>query len=113
MRCKNIEVTLKIPMALDKEDENGVYYSKEVVEDAIQIGQMLPFVFTTSYKDEDARLNLVKSSLFGQGQVFKYEDGFLYIDGVIRFGGTCESVDIDENTKRIVDMEIVEIGFSE
>ena len=53
MRCKdNIEITMKIPIAVDKPDANGHIYKKEAIEKAVGCGSGLPIVFSTNTDDD-------------------------------------------------------------
>jgi len=106
MRCKNIEVTMKIPLSVDEPDDNGVIYTREAIENAFENAKGKPII--TYENDQRVCIEVVTSDA---KIIETSEVVFAEVSGRIRFGGTEESVEKDEDGK-VVNMEFTSIGFS-
>lgn len=112
MRVENTNVKLTIPIPIDKPDSNGIVYTEEAVENAINnFGKYLPIC----YKDNECDTKVIGAttgnspivSLDYDNQVCK-----LTIDGVIFYAGA--EIIVDEMTKdgEITDFRIASIGLT-
>ena len=112
MRCKdNIEITMKIPIVVDKPDANGHIYKKEAIESSIkhikQSGNNLPIVFSSLGGDNPLVIGHTNSVEF-----LDKENSYL-INGELYHGGTCEIINHEEATKNgiiITDMSLLSFG---
>lgn len=105
MRCENIEVTFKVPMPIDRPDKNGVMYSKEAIDKAIENMINAPIV------QHDAN-DFEKTTVLGVVTDAKRKGDYAIIDGCLWFGGTCESVVMDENNV-VTSFEVSEFSICE
>lgn len=103
MRTSFIEISLKIPVPIDKPDLNNVFYKEEVIKDACKNTSDLPIIIYCS-NDE--------TKIIGIANNIEYKSGYILVDGYLRYGGTEETVEFD-NDKKIVSMAIQSIGISD
>lgn len=112
MRVENTKVKITIPIPIDKPDANGVIYTEEAVEKAVNnFGKYLPIV----YKDKECDKKVIGAttgnalivSWDSENQVCK-----LTIDGVIFYSGA--EIIVNEMTEdgKITDFRIVSIGLT-
>ena len=105
MRCKNIEVTFEVPMPTDTPDKNGIMYSTGVKASAIEDMVGIPIVQHDSDDFKTTRvLGIVTDAKWlGESAIIK---------GRLWYGGTCESVELDNN-KVVTSMKIDELSICE
>lgn len=112
MRVENTNVKLTIPIPIDKPDSNGIVYTEEAVENAINnFGKYLPIC----YKDNDCDERVIGAttdsppivSWDSENQVCN-----LTIDGVLFHSGA--EIIVNDMTKDgwITDFEIASIGLT-
>ena len=84
-------------------DGNGVVYQIEAVKDACEeADQWLPII---RYKDNG------QAETIGVARSVKWNpEGFIEVDGVLRFGGTSEEI-IFDTVKNVTSMTIEAIGL--
>ena len=99
MRCEDIKVTFTIPMPIDKPDKNGVIYTENAIKQSID-----------NYKNKLAITDENKNCI-GFTTDAEYYDGCMCVDGIIKYGGTCEKVELDGDSK-VIHMEIESFGLS-
>lgn len=112
MRTDNIKVTITIPIPYNKPDKNGNIYTKEAVENAVNnFNKNLPIIFRDKSKEK------VIGSTTGDSNIvtwdFENQVCNLTLDGEIFFGGTNSKCIVDREKGKIVNFEIIGIGFSE
>ena len=113
MRCANIRIHAEIPILAETNDGasatgstfcdgNGVVYSVEAVRKACENIGNLPII---QYDEHGAKkvVGIVKSIKWNP-------EGFVEVNGFLRFGGTCEDVIFDK-TETVIEMKITEIGL--
>lgn len=109
MRTDNIKVRISIPIPYDKPDKNGIIYTKEAVEKAVNnLHKNLPITFK-----DDSEEKIIGTTIDDIHIVtwdFENQICKLTVDGEIYFGGTECTVDIDNG--KIANFEIVGIGLS-
>ena len=109
MRTDNIKVTITVLILYDKPDKNGIIYTKEAVEKAVNnLHKNLPIIFRDESEEKVIGTTTGDSHIVTwdfENQVCK-----LIVDGEVFFGGTECTVDIDNG--KIVNFEIVGIGLS-
>lgn len=114
MRCADIQIHAKIPVPTNSDgdhiyrtpcfrDGNGYVYKIEAVKDACE--ESCAGIPIIRYKDDG------QAETIGVAQTVKWNrDGFIELDGVLRFGGTSENVIFDA-VKNVAAMTIVAIGL--
>lgn len=87
MRVDNVEITMKIPLPIDKPDRNGVTYSREALMNGFKDCMGLPLMLI---KDDGSWVNI------GTTRDIQYHtsvDGdFVMVNAVLWHGGTSEDV---------------------
>lgn len=108
MRTAMIEVTMKMPLYIDKPDLNGAIYTKEALENAVS-GENKFYPPITFLKGEvEIPLGIVNDIKF-----IKEDNKYYYlVTGFFWKGGTCENVKFDTSKDMITSMDISSIGFS-
>lgn len=113
MRCANIRIHAEIPVItdvsgdeaagrLDFRDCNDVAYSVEAIQEACAGASNLPII----QYDEQGEKKVV-----GAAHSIKWNPlGFIEVDGLMRFGGTCETVEFGKDN-RVSSMEFSEVGL--
>ena len=112
MRTDNIKVTITIPIPYDQPDNNGNIYTKEAVEKAVNnLHKYLPLIYKSKSEEK------VIGTITGDSNIatwdFENQVCNLTLDGEIFFGGTNSECIFDREKGKIVNFEIVGIGFSE
>ena len=112
MRTDNIKVTMTIPIPYDQPDKNGNIYTKEAVEKAVNnLHKYLPIIFRDKSKEK------VIGSTTGDSNIATWDCENqvcnLTLDGEIFVSGTNSECIVDREKGKIVNFEIVGIGFSE
>ena len=112
MRTDNIKVTMTIPIPYDQPDKNGNIYTKEAVEKAVNnLHKHLPIIFRG--KSEEKVIGTTTGDSHITTWDFENQVCNLTLDGEIFFGGTNSECIVDREKGKIVNFEIVGIGFSE
>lgn len=113
MRCTEVQIHAKIPVPTNSDgnniytvpcfrDGNNVVYQIEAIKDACDEAGCLPII---RYKDDGS------SEVIGIANSIQWnQDGFIEVDGVLRFGGTSEEI-IFDSVKDVVSMTIESIGL--
>ena len=101
MRVDRVEVTIKIPVPIDKPDGNGIMYSEEAIKKACEDSKERPIV------QFDGKGNEV---IIGKGTA-RYENKYIIVNGICWHGGTCESVKYNENNV-VTSIELSSFGFT-
>lgn len=105
MRVDNIEITMKIPLPIDKPDGNGVTYSREALVNGFKDCKGAPLVIV---KDDGSWVNI------GTTRDIQYHtsvDGdFVVVNAVLWNGGTCEDVKMDNGV--VYQMNIESVGIA-
>ena len=111
MRAENTKVKLTIPIPVDRPDNNGVIYTKDTIENAVNnLRTNLPIV----YGDDEADKKIIGTTIGNSHIVtwdFENQICKMTVDGVIFYSGANIIVDKIEDDK-ITDFEIVSIGLS-
>lgn len=104
MRVDNIEVTLKMRLPNNEPDKNGIMYTEEAIKNALKNNVNLPIEFIPD-TGQRYTLGSVKNV------EYREENGqsYYYVTGTIFFGGTCETVTMEDFT--VKSMEICSIGI--
>lgn len=96
MRCSNIKINMEIPLHIGEPDGNGIFYTKEAVENAYSDIKGKPII------QYDSNGNAICIGMVTDGFI---SNGVAYIDGKLWYGGTNCIV----NEKRTIDdVEVVE-----
>lgn len=111
MRVENTKVKLTIPIPIDKPDANGIVYTEEAVENAINnLQSRLPILFKESAESEEKVIGVTGTQCIvtwdSDNQVCK-----LTIDGVVFYSGAEIVVNEIEDGK-ITDFRIASIGLT-
>lgn len=110
MRTSNIKVKITIPIPYNKPDDNGVVYSEEAVEKAVNyLHTDLPIVYRDSENEIVIGVTTGKSHIVTWD--FDNQVCNVTVEDAIRFGGTeCIVNKIEDGV--VKDFEIVGIGLS-
>ena len=111
MRVENTEVILTIPIPVDRPDKNGVVYTKEAIEKAVNnLHANLPIVYQDNKNDEK-----VIGTTTGKSCIVSWDSKNqvcqLTMSGVVFYSGAKIIVNEIENGK-ITDCEIASIGLT-
>lgn len=113
MRTDNIKVKLQFPIPVDRPDRNGVVYTKEAVEKAVNnLHKNLPIV----YRDNDKEIDGVcLGAVTGNKHIVTWDSENqvcnITVDGVVFYGGTeCIVNEIKDGV--ITDFRITGFGLS-
>lgn len=111
MRVENAKVKLTIPIPIDKPDNNGVMYTKEAIENAVNnLRTNIPIVYGDGEADKKVIGVTTGNSHIvtwdSENQVCK-----ITVDGVVFYSGAEIIVNEIEDGK-ITDFEIINIGLS-
>lgn len=93
MRQEGIQVTFKIPINFDKPDGNGVIYTREAVEKALESYRKAPILFTTDKVNDVKVIGVVYDEPATLDCELCGNDNYYYINvkGILKAGGSCES----------------------
>ena len=113
MRAENIKVKLTIPIPIDKPDCNGVIYTKEAVENAVNnLRTDLPILYMDNEKEIDG---MVIGTTTGTSHIVTWDDENqvckITIEGNVFYGGTSCIVNGFEDGK-VTGFEITTFGLS-
>lgn len=113
MRVENTKIKLTIPIPIDKPDANGIIYTEEAVENALNnLRKNLPIV----YKENAETDEVVIGSTTGGSHIVTWDSDNqvckLTVDGVIFYSGA--EIIVNEMTKdgKITDFRIASIGLT-
>lgn len=112
MRVENTNIKLTIPIPIDNPDKNGVVYTKEAVENALNNLQTnLPIVYKGDVEEEESLIGVTTGkthivSWDSDNQVCK-----VTIDGTLYYSGAEIVVNEIENGE-ITDFRIKSIGLT-
>ena len=105
MRVDNIEITMKIPLPIDKPDGNDVSYSRDALMDGFKDCKGAPLVVV---KDDGSQ------ACIGTTRGVQYHtsaDGdFVMVNAILWHGGTSEDVKMDCGV--VYQMNIESIGIA-
>ena len=112
MRVENTKVKLTIPIPIDKPDANGIIYTEEAVEKAVNnFGKYLPIL----YKDNECDEKVIGATT-GNSPIVSWDSDHqvcrLTIDGVLFYSGA--EIIVNDMTKdgEITDFRIASIGLT-
>jgi len=97
MRCKDINVTLSIPVPIGEHDGNGVVYTEEAIVQACKNCNGQPIIQFNEKGEE---------IVIGYAKNVEYLNGFIFVDAVSWHGGTCDLVD------KLLDKTVTEFRIS-
>lgn len=111
MRVENTKVKLTIPIPFDKPDKNGVMYTKEAVENAVNnLRKNIPIVYGDSETDKS-----IIGTTTGDSHIvtwdFENQICKMTVDGVIFYSG-AELIVNEMKDNKITDFEIISVGLS-
>ena len=111
MRVENTKVKLTIPIPVDKPDSNGVIYTKEAIENAVN---NLHINIPILYGDCEADTRVIGVTT-GNSHIVTWDSKNqvckITVDGVIFYSG-AEIIVNEMKYNKITDFEIVSIGLS-
>lgn len=111
MRVENARVKITIPIPIDKPDKNGVVYTKEAIENAVNnLHTNIPIL----YGDGEADKKVIGTTIGNlhivtwdsENQICK-----MTVDGVVFYSG-AEIIVNDFEDGKVTNFEIVSIGLS-
>jgi hypothetical protein len=102
MRTNNIEIHFKLPININKPDDNGVIYTEEAIKNACEKASNKPII---AYNEKGNRV------VIGVANNIQYKDGVILVDGYTFAGGTTETVAFNDN-KYVESMEILSFGLA-
>lgn len=113
MRAEGIRVKLTIPFPYDTPDKNGVVYSKEAVERAVNnLHKGLPILYRGNVEDNNAT---IIGATCGDTHIVTWDTDKcvcnVTVDGMLFAGGTECTADIENGT--VTDFTITGFGISE
>ena len=105
MRVENAEITIKMPLPIDKPDRNGIVFSKEAIEEGLKTAKNAPLQVIQN-NDETVVIGTVCDIDY-----IKDSNGdYAMVRANLRYGGTCEEVD---RVDRVVTaMRITGVGIA-
>lgn len=111
MRVKDTKVKLTIPIPIDQPDDNGVIYTQEAVENAVNnLYTYLPII----YKDHECNDKVVGTTT-GNSHIatwdFKNQVCNVTLDGVIFHSG-AEIIVNAINDGKVTDFQILSVGLT-
>ena len=113
MRTDNIKVKLTIPIPVGKPDKNGVVYTKEAVENAVNnLYKNLPIIYRDNEKEIDGVVigDTTDSSHITTWD-FENQVCNVTVDGVVFYGGTeCVVNKIEDGI--VTDFSVTGFGLS-
>ena len=106
MRVGNIEVTIKMPLPVDKPDLHGCIYSKAALKNAFNKVENSPLCIE-NITGELIPIGAIQSSKYVEDEAGDYA----YLTANVFYGGTCE--DVICNDRMVVDMRVSSVGIGE
>ncbi|MDD6827971.1 MAG: hypothetical protein PUE12_18030 [Oscillospiraceae bacterium] len=113
MRVENTKVKLTISIPIDKPDDNGVIYTREAIENAVNnLHTNLPII----YRDNESAIDgMVIGATTGNSHIVTWDSENqvckMTVNGVVFYSGADILVN-DIKDGKITDFEIVSIGLS-
>lgn len=113
MRLGNLKVKFALVIPIGRPDENGVVYSKEAVEKAVDsFNKKLPIIFRDNDTCEDG---VVIGNTIGETCSVLWNDEYqvceVIVNGNVYYGGTeCVINEIKDGV--VTDFDIVSVGLS-
>ena len=105
MRVENAEITIKIPLPIDKPDRNGVTYSKPAIKEGLQSAIHSPLQMLQKNGDE------VVIGVVHDARYIEDADGdYALFKASLWHGGTCEEVIVDRGI--VTAMSITGVGIA-
>ena len=110
MRSNNpIKITMEIPFPISEHDRNGIIYTKEAVENAVNnLHKHIPIIFRGESEEKVIGTTIDDSHIATWN--FENQVCNLTVNGEVFFGG-AEGI-VTANNGKIVDFEILGIGLS-
>ena len=114
MKLNNLKIKFALVIPFDRQDDNGVVYSKEAVEKAIgSFEKQLPIVYRENKTNHD---EVVVGNTIGETRSVLWDDECqiceIIINGVLYYGGAdCVINEIKDDV--VVDFDIVNLGISQ
>ena len=112
MRVENVKVKITIPIPIDKPDANGIVYTEEAVENAINnLPSNLPILFKEDAGSEEKVIGATGTQCIVSWD-FENQVCKLTIEGIVFYSGA--EIIVNEMTKdgTITDFRIVSIGLT-
>lgn len=113
MRTDNIKVKLTIPIPVGKPDKNGVVYTEEAIENAVNnLHKNLPIIYRDNEKEIDG---VVVGTTTGDTHIVTWDSENqvcnVTVDGIVLYGGTeCVVNEIEDGI--VTDFSITGFGLS-
>ena len=112
MRVDNIKVKLTIPIPIGKPDGNGLIYTKEAVENAVNnLHTNLPIV----YADNECEARPIGVTI-GNSHIVTWDEENqvcnITVDGIVLYGGASIIVDEIEEDGKISSFEVTSFGLT-
>lgn len=101
MRTKNVEVKFKFPVRVNEPDCNGDVYTEDVIISACKNSAGMPIIQRNESGEEVP---------VGVANKVWYENGYINVEGISWYGGTCEEVKFND-LNQISEMEIMSFGI--
>lgn len=102
MRCNNVKVKMSFSVPINKPDNNGVIYTEEALKNAYDNCEKVPIIMYAE-DGKEVCVGVVEKAI--------YNDGMVEVDGVCWYGGTSETVELDD-VKRVSQMQITSFGIT-
>lgn len=102
---KPIEITMRIPLPVDKPDGNGIVYPKDILEKAYNDITYCPLVFKGKENYDDVVIGVINNAKI----IEENKQYYAIVSGVVWNSGTSERISFDKT--KISSMEIQDIGF--
>ena len=111
MRVENTKVTLTIPIPMNKPDLNGVVYTEEAVENAVNnLKKHIPIVYKKSNDDQPVVIGYTTGDCHIVTYDFENQVCNLTVDGIVFHSGTGIFINEIEDGK-VTDFRIASIGL--
>lgn len=111
MRCKNIKISLEIPVKVNEPDGNGIVYTEEVIKKACEKAGSKPIMQYNGNSHEKCGFPSIPArQVIGVVDKAEYRDGKILVEGRAFYGGTEEQVDIKDG--KVVSMSITGFGIT-
>ncbi len=113
MRTEDIKVKITIPIPFDRPDKNGIVYTQEAVENAVNyLHNNLHIIYRDNENEMDGKV-IGTTTRDSHITTWDFENQVckVNIDGTIFYGGT-ECIVNKMKDGKITDFEIVGIGLS-
>lgn len=112
MRVENAEIKITIPIPINKPDCNGVVYTKEAIENAVNnLRTNLPIVFKAELSDDERVVGVTTGSSHIVTWDFENQVCKMTIEGVMFYSGAEIFIHEIEGNK-VSSFEIATIGLT-